>query len=95
MNKKRYVIKPRIKVVVMLFIFVYLATIFVKQEFILREQNKETCKLETQIEQVREENSDLERQIEYTQSESYIERMAREKLGWVREGEKVFIEEKN
>ncbi len=94
MNKKRYVIRPRMKFIMMLFIFIYLAGIFIKQEFILRKQNRETCQLEAQIEQIREENNDLERQIQYTQSDSYIERMAREKLGWVREGEKVFIEDK-
>ncbi len=95
MKKKGYVIKPRAKFMIMLCLIIYLAAIFVKQEFILRQQYSETSKLEQQLEQIKRDNDDLERQIRYTQSEDYIERMAREKLGWVKEGEKVFIEDKN
>lgn len=94
MKKRRYVIKPRMKFTIILLLFVYLAIIFTKQEIILRKQYKETCDLERRIEQVRKENSDLERQIQYSDSEDYIERMARKNLGWVKEGEKVFIEDK-
>ena len=94
MKKRRYVIKPRMKFTIVLFLFVYLAVIFTKQEFMLRGQYRETRELERQIDQVKKENNDLERQIQYSESEGYIERMARENLGWVREGEKVFIEDK-
>lgn len=94
MKKRRYVVKPRMKFTVVLLLFIYLAAIFTKQEFMLREQYRETRELERQIDQVRKENNDLERQIQYSESEGYIERMARENLGWVREGEKVFIEDK-
>ena len=51
--------------------------------------------LEQQIEQVEELNADLERQIEYTKSKEYIEKVARESFGWVKEGEIKFIEKKN
>ena len=51
--------------------------------------------LQQQIEQVEELNADLERQIEYTKSPEYVEKVARERFGWVKKGEIKFIEKKN
>lgn len=94
MKKKRYVSRSKIKFILVVCLFIYLIGIFTKQEFMLRDQYRQTSDLERQIDQVKKENNDLERQIQYSESKGYIERMARENLGWVREGEKVFIEDK-
>ena len=94
MKKRRYVIKSRIKSILVLLFLVYLLGIFAKQEIFLREQYSKTCELERQIEGIRQENNDLMRQIQYSESEEYIERVARENLGWVKEGERILIEDK-
>ena len=68
---------------------------YVQQELRIRDQYAKMEYLEQQIEQVEELNADLERQIEYTKSKEYIEKVARESFGWVKEGEIKFIEKKN
>ncbi|NMA95238.1 MAG: hypothetical protein GX974_04275 [Clostridiales bacterium] len=94
MKKRRYVVKFRVKSILVLLFLVYLLGIFAKQEMLLREQYVETRELERQIDYIRQENNDLVRQIQYSESEEYIERVARENLGWVKEGERILIEDK-
>ncbi len=48
-------------------------------------------KIESQIIQAEAENQKLKRQLENSNSYEYIEEVAREKLGLVKPGEKMFI----
>ena len=48
-------------------------------------------KIESQITQAEAENQKLKRQLENSNSYEYIEEVAREKLGLVKPGEKMFI----
>lgn len=48
-------------------------------------------KIEAQIAQAETENEKLKRQLENSNSNEYIEEVAREKLGLVKPGEKMFI----
>ncbi len=57
--------------------------------------NQEIAKSEEGINQLQEENKRLENLIEYYQSSSYKEQEARLKLGYQKEGEKVFIVSKS
>ncbi|MBE3100879.1 MAG: septum formation initiator family protein, partial [Firmicutes bacterium] len=49
---------------------------------------------EQEISQVQHDNEVLSRQIALTESEDYIEQVARDRLGWVKDGETIFIEKK-
>jgi len=80
--------------IVMLILGYFLVT-YVQQELRIREQHAKMEQLQQQIEQVEELNADLERQIEYTKSPEYVEKVARERFGWVKKGEIKFIEKKN
>jgi len=93
--KKKYVLKPRVKILLLFLIIGYFSVIFIKQEFKIREQYDEANALRQQIMEVREKNQELERLIQYTQSDEYIEKVARERLGWVKDGEIKFVEKKN
>lgn len=53
--------------------------------------NQEINNLEQDISQLREENKNLENLIKYYQSTTYKEQEARLKLGYQKQGEKVFI----
>jgi len=44
-----------------------------------------------QLEELRARNSELETQLEYVQSEEFIEKKARENLGLAKQGEEVWI----
>ncbi len=54
----------------------------------------EIKKIQSQMDELRLKNADLRKQIEQLNSESYIEREAREKLGLVKPGEKIILEAK-
>lgn len=94
MKRRRYTLKPGTRVIIVLAILVYFSFTFIKQEFIIEDQYAKMDSLNAEIAQVEGQNDDLKRQISYSKSQKYIEKMAREKLGWVKEGEIVFIEDK-
>lgn len=54
----------------------------------------EIVKLRAQMDDIKVKNADLRKQIDQLNSEAYIEREAREKLGLVKPGEKIILEAK-
>lgn len=54
----------------------------------------EIAKIREQMDDIKVKNADLRKQIEQLNSEAYIEREAREKLGLVKPGEKIILEAK-
>jgi len=95
MARKRYALKPRVKLFLALLVMGYFIFTFIQQELKMQEQHARMEYLRQQIQQVEEYNAELERQIEYTKSEEYIEKAARERFGWVKKGEIKFIEKQN
>jgi cell division protein DivIC len=95
MKKKRYVVKPRLKIFLALLALGYFGFSLLKQEIKLNQQNEEIQGLREQIAQTEDTNAELERLIQFTESEEYIEKVARERLGWVKKGEIIFIEKNN
>ncbi len=92
MKRKRYVLKPRMKILLVLLFLSYFGITMFKQEIKMNEQGERIRTLKEQIAQTEEINADLERLIQYTESEEYVEKVARERLGWVKKGEIIFIE---
>ena len=95
MKKKRYTLRLRTKIFLALLFLGYFGITILKQEIKLNEQKAEILHLQEQIAETEEVNAELERLIEYTESEEFIEKVARERLGWVKKGEIIFIEKKN
>ena len=52
---------------------------------------KEVDKVRTRVENLRKENEELEKKLTQSQSEEFIEKQIRDKLGLVKEGEIVLI----
>ena len=94
MKRRQFTLKPRAKVAIALAVIFYFSFIFVKQELIIRRQYAKIQSINKEIAQVQDENNDFEHQIKYTESNDYVEKVARERLGWVKEDEIVFIEDK-
>jgi len=94
MTERRFVIKFRAKLFIALLFMGYFVILIVQQEFVMRQQQTEILQLENEISEVRQDNEILLHQIEAAESEEYIEKAARERLGWVKEGEIIFIEKK-
>ncbi len=75
------------------YLMVMMARIVINQEQAKRVQRQDYQVLTTQIAEVKAKNEKLERQIEFAGTSAYIERVAREQLGYVREGEIKFLPE--
>lgn len=95
MKKRRLSMKPRLKIFIFLLLMGYFFHIAVEQEILFQKQYEEMTEIQQQIAEVMEQNRELERQIEYTNSAEYIEKLARERLGWVKDNEIVFKEKKH
>ncbi len=91
-QKRKYKLKRRAKVLFAMLIMGYLLFIMVEQELEIHKQEQAMEDLKAQITHVEEKNEMIRRQIRYTQTESYIEEAARSKLGWVKDGEIIYIE---
>lgn len=76
--------------VVFLFFAGYLAISFVSVRMNINQREKQIVELKSQLEQQQAENSQLQAVIDGGDQEEYIERIARDKLGYVLPGEKVY-----
>lgn len=76
------------------FLVVFIAAVGVGMYWQMQEYRalqKEAAELEQQIAQEQEKTLDFEAQKEYYNSDSYIEQIAREKLGLVKSNEILYI----
>ncbi|WP_066871034.1 FtsB family cell division protein [Clostridium mediterraneense] len=68
---------------------------FGKQLITNRRLNKEKSQVEQQMKNINQKNVELTEEFKNSKSDSYIEQMARERLGMIKKGEKVIIDSKD
>ncbi len=73
-------------------LFVYLCCLLISQQFKFAKLNKESALVEEQIAQAQKEQSELNAELESIDSEDYLRRVIREKLGFTKPNEKVFVD---
>lgn len=73
---------------------IYVCFILTSQQFTLSRQKKEIEKQTSLLEKEEEKNQKLTDEIKLSSDDSYIERLAREKLGLVKNGEIPVIDSK-
>ncbi len=83
--------KMRTSTLFLLLIMTYVLGTLGLQELELRRLDREYRSIQAQIHQYEAENRQLEAEIELLHSDSYLEKLAREELGLVREGEIPYI----
>lgn len=71
---------------------VYFGYTFFSQQSIIYSKNIELKELQDRVKQEQETNVELNKQKEMISGDEYIEKIAREKLGMVKQGEKVYID---
>jgi len=91
--KKKVTLK--FKLIILFACLVYTGILFVNQTTLTADLNREKEALTQEYEQQAMLNSQLKNQAQFTGSDAYIEKAAREKLGWVKENEIKFVEENN
>jgi cell division protein FtsL len=88
--------KPiRSKSIVMILLAVYLAYSLTAQYITIRNARAQEARIQAQIEEIKKENEKLKDEIERMQSDEYIERIARERLGLIKPGEYMFVDVNN
>lgn len=74
----------------LLFLVGYFAISFINVRMNINDRQKQVAQLKSQLEQQQADNARLQTVIDGGDQEEYIERIAREKLGYVMPGEKVY-----
>lgn len=80
------------KRVLFCFLFIYLLLILISQQFKFARLKEENALVDTKIEEAQKERKNLDAELESIDNEDYLRRIIREKLGYTRPNEKVFID---
>ena len=89
-QRKDFLLNP-VVITILVVIAVIAAFNFYQNMTRMNQLESQIEKIEDQIAQAEAENEKLKRQLENSNSYEYIEEVAREKLGLVKPGEKMFI----
>ena len=73
-------------------VFLYVGYIFVQQQIRLHDLRVEEKQVSADIEQAQAEHQDLTHTMDIMGTDEYIEKIARQKLGFVKPDEQVFID---
>lgn len=76
------------------FLLLYLAVSFTLQFKKLNTLQQDLKVMQEQVKQLQERNAELNEQLKKVQSDSYVEQIAREKLGLVKPGEARIVQVK-
>ncbi|MBU3158854.1 septum formation initiator family protein [Clostridium frigoris] len=87
--------KFNIKVLVLIFVFVYVSYLFIQQQATMGRQKKELQKYNLELQKKKQEKKTLQDEVELSKTDKYIEKLAREILGLVKEGETPVMDNKN
>lgn len=81
-----------IKMITFLGAVAYFLYILISQQHVLDMRKSELLKVENEIKKQTDINKELNNKLNNINSDEYIEKVAREKLGMVKEGEKIFFD---
>lgn len=89
---KKVNIKLLLKRVLVFFLFVYLLVSLISQQFNFATLEKENAAVDAKYSEALREQENLKAELEAIDSEDFIRRTIREKLGYTRPDEKVFVD---
>ena len=80
------------KRIVICLLFVYLVSLLISQQIKFAKLNEEVAQVDAQIEAAQKEQKNLNSELESIDQEDYLIRVIREKLGFTKPNEKVFVD---
>lgn len=89
---KKVNIKLLLKRVLVCFLFIYLLVSLISQQFNFATLKKENAIVDAKYEEALREQENLKAELSAIDSEDFIRRTIREKLGYTRPDEKVFVD---
>lgn len=87
--------KVGIRTVVLIFTLVYVVYILIQQQITMTQKKKELETYTIELQKKKEEKIVLQDELELSKTDKYIEKLAREILGLVKEGETPVMDNKN
>lgn len=87
--KKRHMTN-RFKFVLIIAALSYALVVFVTQETEFKKLNEQSVQLQGQLDESRLKIEELQHKIDYSKTNAYAEKAARDTLGWVKDGEYKF-----
>ncbi len=91
-TKKKINVKVFFTRMLFCLLFVYLCVILVSQQFKFAKLKEENVQVDVKIEAAQKEHKRLLQELETIDSEDYLRRVIREKLGFTKPNEKVFVD---
>jgi cell division protein FtsL len=89
MNKRK---SSKWSVLVVIGFMIYFVYVLIGQQKVLYAKNVEMNNVQAKVAEEMSLNEDLKNQKEMLATDEYVEKVAREKLGMVKPGEKIFID---
>lgn len=83
------------KNVIFVLILCYVCYIFVSQQITMHKIKNQISDKKEEQQKVKEKNQKLQDEVKMSKSDMYIERLARERLGLIKQGETPVIDSKN
>lgn len=80
------------KRILLCLLFVYLLSLLISQQFKFAKLNEENVVVDQKIEAAQKEQKNLQSELESIDQEDYLRRIIREKLGFTKPNEKVFVD---
>ncbi len=87
--------KIKWKNVIFVFILSYACYIFINQQITMHKIKDEITQKKLEEQKVKEKNKKLQDEVKMSKSDMYIEKLARERLGLIKQGETPVINTKN
>ncbi|MGG7059489.1 FtsB family cell division protein [Clostridium nigeriense] len=79
-----------LKRLIIVFIFAIFVVNYIKQEITIRRIQEDIVNSQEELQELKDKNGELESDLKKaTESNEYLEKLARERLGMIKDGEKV------
>lgn len=82
------------KSIIFILLVSYVCYVFVSQQITMKNIKKETAEKKIEQQKVKEKNQKLQDEVKMSTSDMYIEKLARERLGLIKQGETPVIDTK-
>lgn len=83
--------KSKLKTVAVIFVLTYVCYILVSQQITLRNKKAQLNEYMSELNKVNDEHQQLLDEKEMSKTYRYVEKLARERLGFIKQGESVVV----
>lgn len=87
--------KSKVKGIAITFILLYVCYILVSQQITIKSKKAQLGEYKLELQKVTKENRQLIDEKNMSETSRYVEKLARERLGFIKQGESVVVEKKN